>query len=271
MTTTRYILALMLIGLAGCGMVQSAQVQDQINSLGGMSKEQILMCMGPPQAKTGEGDVEVWTYSSLGSVQTSAFIQANQNSAFGSANTSQESCNINISMKNGVVVAANYRSLGKLLSPSLPCYPILSACANTPHSIIATTSTTQNVPHGTREKAKALAEKAAALINKDGNEKAFKQFQSKDGGFIDHDLYVFALDSSGVFLAHGAKPILVGKGSTNIKDADGYLFIQAFVNVKSADWVDYKWPDAENTAIIREKSAYIIRVGDNVVGVSYYK
>ena len=30
----------------------------------GMSKEQVLTCMGPPASKTAEGQTEVWSYNS---------------------------------------------------------------------------------------------------------------------------------------------------------------------------------------------------------------
>lgn len=124
---------------------------------------------------------------------------------------------------------------------------------------------------GTREEAKAMCEKAAALIKSDGVEKAVAKFQDKTSGFVDRDLYVFALDAKGNFLAHGAKPVLIGKGGLSMKDVTGFAFIQAFIDVKDTAWVDYKWPDASDNNKIKDKSTYIIRVGDNVVGVGYYK
>lgn len=125
--------------------------------------------------------------------------------------------------------------------------------------------------HGTRAEAQAMCEKAAALIQSEGLEKADKAFQDKNGGFIDRDLYVFVLDDKGVFIAHGAKPILVGKGGMDMVDVDGFALIKAFVAVKDKAWVDYKWPDAAEGNKIEPKSSYIIRVGDHVVGVGYYK
>lgn len=88
--------------------------------------------------------------------------------------------------------------------------------------------------HGSREEAQAMCEKAAALIKSDGFDKATAKFQDKNGGFIDRDLYVFALDNNGTFVAHGAKPILVGKGGMDMKDVDGFAFIKAFVDIKDS-------------------------------------
>ena len=124
---------------------------------------------------------------------------------------------------------------------------------------------------GKREEAKTMCEKAAALLKAEGAEKASPKFQDKAGEFIDRDLYVFALDSKGNFIAHGAKPVLIGKGGLTMKDVTGFAFIQAFIDVKDTAWVDYKWPDASDNNKVKDKSTYIIRVGENVVGVGHYK
>ncbi|MGE4352397.1 MAG: cache domain-containing protein [Bdellovibrionales bacterium] len=124
--------------------------------------------------------------------------------------------------------------------------------------------------HGTKEEAQAMAEKAAALV-KENPDEAFKTFQKKDSGFIDRDLYVFVFDKDGTFKAHGAKPVLVGKGGLAMKDVSGYPFVKAFLEVKDTDWVDYKWPDVTDNGKIKEKSTYVIKVGDYTVGVGYFK
>jgi len=124
--------------------------------------------------------------------------------------------------------------------------------------------------HGTREEAQAMAEKAAALI-KTNPDAAFAKFQDKDGGFIDRDLYVFVFDTKGNFKAHGAKPVLVGKGGLAMKDVSGFAFVQAFIDVKDKAWVDYKWPDATDEGKIKDKSTYVIKAGDYTIGVGYFK
>jgi hypothetical protein len=130
----------------------SAQVKDQINAMINLSAEQVLSCMGPPTTKAREGSTEVWTYSSFGGVTTSAALAGNQYGAFGSATTSQEFCIVNLTMRDGFVVYANYRSQGKLLAPSLPCYPVLSACTAGRLATSGTT-TTQTVAEKSNEAA----------------------------------------------------------------------------------------------------------------------
>lgn len=123
---------------------------------------------------------------------------------------------------------------------------------------------------GTKEEAKALAEKAVALVKSDGD-KAYAKFQEKDGGFIDRDLYVFVIEDSGIFKAHGAKPVLVGKGGLEMKDVSGFAFIKAFLAVKDAAWVDYKWPDPADGNKVKDKSTYVVRINNTILGVGYYK
>lgn len=123
---------------------------------------------------------------------------------------------------------------------------------------------------GTREEAQAMSEKAAVLVKEDAA-KAFAQFQDTKGGFVSGDLYVFVLDSKGTFVAHGAKPALVGKDATQLKDTNGFEFAKAFLAVKDAGWVDYKWPDPSDNNKVKDKSSYIVKVAEYAVGVGYYK
>ncbi|MDD3289005.1 MAG: cache domain-containing protein [Alphaproteobacteria bacterium] len=123
---------------------------------------------------------------------------------------------------------------------------------------------------GTREEAMAMAEKAAALVKAEGD-RAFSKFQDKNGGFIDRDLYVYAFDRTGLIKAHGAKPVLIGKSVASMKDVTGFSFMQSMLDVKETGWVDYKWPDAADKDKIKDKSSYVVRVGNYLISVGYYK
>lgn len=126
---------------------------------------------------------------------------------------------------------------------------------------------------GTPDEAKAMSEKAAALVNEKGND-AFDTFAKEDGGFISKDLYVFCMDLKGTMLSHAKKPELVGK---NLLDFDKYgdkLFvkmIEVAKDGKGSGWVDYKWPHP-STDKISEKTSYIIKnEKDFFCGVGAYK
>jgi hypothetical protein len=128
----RLLTGFMTAFLAACGTIQSGQVSDQINAMVGLSQEHVLSCMGPPSSTAHVGATEVWSYNVGGPVTTSGVVGGNQSVIAGSATTSQEFCVVNLTMQNGSVATANYRSQGKLLAPSLPCYSVLHACAPNP-------------------------------------------------------------------------------------------------------------------------------------------
>jgi len=125
----------------------------------------------------------------------------------------------------------------------------------------------------TAEEAKAMSEKAAAYIKEVGEAKAFADFSRPDGGFVKGELYVFCYDHDGVNKAHGGNPSFVGKNLLHVKDPDGKEPNAEIVETgftKGEGWVDFKWPNPMSKKI-EGKSAYVIRTGDVVCGVGYYK
>lgn len=116
--------------------------------------------------------------------------------------------------------------------------------------------------HATADEAKAMAVKAADFLKTAGPDTAFPSFD-KDAQWRDRDLYVFVIDNSGTWVASGARPELIGK-------MDDRPFIKEIVAVKDQGWVNYKFPSTADGKE-HDKSSYIIRVGDNLVGVGAYK
>ncbi|KIF80118.1 cache domain-containing protein [Noviherbaspirillum autotrophicum] len=124
-----------------------------------------------------------------------------------------------------------------------------------------------------QEEAVALVKKAAAYLNANGKEKALAEFSNPKGQFVERDLYVFVNDLNGNTMAHGGNPKLIGKNVIELKDADGKLFIKEMselAKTKGKGWVDYKWPNPVTKAI-EEKTTYIERVGDVMIGCGIYK
>jgi len=118
---------------------------------------------------------------------------------------------------------------------------------------------------GTPDEAKALAEKAAALVAAEG-EKAFAKFDDPNGGFVQGDLYVVVLDSKGVDLAN-VNPKMVGVNMWDVKDPDGVPFTQNILKLAASSetgWVSYKFTNPA-TKKIEPKKAWIHKVGDYVV------
>ena len=62
---------------------------------------------------------------------------------------------------------------------------------------------------GTPDEAKAMATKAAEYLKAVGPDKAFAEFDAKDGPWHDRDLYVYVINDTGVMVAHGTNPGLI--------------------------------------------------------------
>jgi len=127
---------------------------------------------------------------------------------------------------------------------------------------------------GSADEAKALVEKAAALLKEVGPEKAFAIFDDKSNPeFHDRDLYVFVRGMDGNTVAHGANKGMIGHTNLDLKDADGKPYNKEMIDLatsKGSGWVDYRWVDPLSHKI-EPKSSYIMKVGDYVVGAGFYK
>jgi cytochrome c len=126
----------------------------------------------------------------------------------------------------------------------------------------------------TAEEAKALAERAVAHIAAVGRDQAFADFTRPDGGFVDGELYIFCQDASGVVVAHGGNPRIVGQDMSGVRGPDGRLAnveINRLGFTKGSGWLEFRWPNPA-TKRIELKAAYVLKVDDHTVcGSGYYK
>jgi signal transduction histidine kinase len=119
----------------------------------------------------------------------------------------------------------------------------------------------------TAEQAQAFTGGAVAYVHEGGRDRAFADFSRLDGGYVDGELYVFSQDASGVVVAHGGNPGLVGRNLGGVRDSDG-----RYPNVElnrmdledGTGWARFRWP---NPAInlIAPKVAYVINADDHTV------
>jgi cytochrome c len=126
---------------------------------------------------------------------------------------------------------------------------------------------------GTAEEAMAMVDKAVALVQESGQEKAFAAFNDTAGEFVMKDLYIFVVDMSGTILAHGAKAELIGKNMMGLQDPDGKFIIKDMIEMAKTQpegWVDYKW-DNPMTKSIGNKSTYYRKVTDILVCCGVYR
>lgn len=125
------------------------------------------------------------------------------------------------------------------------------------------------------DQAKAMAEKAISHVKAVGAEKAYQDFSTPGGKFIEGEIYVFAIDMNGMVLAHGGNPKMVGKSLMEMKTADGKLLVKEFMEIiktKGEGWYDYKWNNPE-TKKIQDKSTFLKKLPgiEAFVGCGFYK
>jgi hypothetical protein len=114
------------VTLASCAIQRAEIAQDARAQMVGMSKEQVLACMGAPGNKAAEGATEVWGYAS-GNGMTVA--TASYDRFGGTAVSSNRFCNVNIVFASGQVSTVNYTGpTGGLLTAGEQCAYAVSPC-----------------------------------------------------------------------------------------------------------------------------------------------
>lgn len=125
---------------------------------------------------------------------------------------------------------------------------------------------------GTSRQAKQLLETAVMAIKEQGPEHAFAQFNDHNGGFVQNDLYIFAITLEGIYTASGANPKLVGQSLAEVSDASGKPIGQEILNLADRighGIIEYEWLNRSSNAL-EHKFTRIEKVGNHIVGVGFY-
>src|SRR6476660_7997531 len=94
------------VTMGGCAIQRAQIAQDARVQMVGLSKEQVLICMGPPASKAAEGQTEVWAYNSGGgTVVASGSLSGGSFSGV----SSSRFCKINLVFAGAGVSAVNYQ------------------------------------------------------------------------------------------------------------------------------------------------------------------
>ncbi|WP_222206710.1 hypothetical protein [Burkholderia multivorans] len=144
--------------LAGCAIERAQTAASAQTGMLGLSKGEILACMGVPQAKATEGNVEVWRYDT-GNGRTDSFSNGysntvsnavgaaeatrigntvyaagaaagnSQTNSFGHSMSRHRSCTVSVVMTNGIVSRVNYSGpTGGLLTKGEQCAYAVENC-----------------------------------------------------------------------------------------------------------------------------------------------
>ncbi len=124
--------------LAGCALQRAQVASAAQEQMVGMSSEEVLACMGPPELSDAEGETEVWTYHSGGRTVgsgTSFGFGTGGYSGFGlgvgvgSYNSRDLYCQVNVFMADERVSRIAYQGpTGGLVSEGEQCAYAVENC-----------------------------------------------------------------------------------------------------------------------------------------------
>ena len=123
-------------------------------------------------------------------------------------------------------------------------------------SLITTSNTTGLV---------SFVESAVAYAQKNGKDKALKEFSNKTGSFVRGDLYIYAYDFNGTCLAHPFKTDWIGKNKLDYTDSNGVPALKNSIDVAKAGrgFVYFIFPNPAHGNRNEFKIAYVMQVDDN--------
>ena len=125
---------------------------------------------------------------------------------------------------------------------------------------------------GTASEAVALVERAQAAWSGRSRDQFLQAVTDPRNGFGDRDMYVFALDAQGTYLAFGGSPEKVGTRVQDIPGVDGDSLLHAIVRQAEREpgWVEYEIVNPR-TQRVAPKMSYVVKLGDLYVGCGVYK
>ena len=126
---------------------------------------------------------------------------------------------------------------------------------------------------GTADEAVALVQRAMQLYGTGaGRESFLRSVTDTAKPFHDRDMYVFALDAAGTYLAFGGNPAKVGTRVQDIPGIAGDALVRDIVSQadRGPGWVEY---DITNPASgkVQTKMSYVQLAGDLYLGCGVYK
>lgn len=111
----------------------------------------------------------------------------------------------------------------------------------------------------------SFVDSAVAYAQKNGRDRAFKEFSNKTGLFVRGDLYIYAYDFNGTCLAHPFKTDWIGKNKLNETDSNGVPFIKNLINVARSGrgFTYFIFPNPAHGGRDEFKIAYVMKVDNN--------
>lgn len=132
-------------------------------------------------------------------------------------------------------------------------------------------ATSSEIENAEIAKTKQMLAKAVDYYKKN-KDTAFAAF-SRQGDFIDNDLYVYVVDVNGEMLASGgSSSALIGRDVSGIQDAEGKYFFREMIDASkttNSGTVEYRWLNRKDGNVQR-KITYYERVDDYIIAVGLF-
>ncbi len=126
---------------------------------------------------------------------------------------------------------------------------------------------------GTADEAMALVERAADYRRQCGSRDAYlRDLTQSDKGFFDRDMYMFALDCNGAYLAFGGNQAKVGTRVQDIPGIDGAGLLDSIISQAEREpgWVEYDITNPSNGRV-QTKMSFVQQLDDVYIGCGVYK
>ncbi len=123
------------------------------------------------------------------------------------------------------------------------------------------------------EDAKNLVQEAIRFYHNCGREIALAEFSNPHGRVAKGELYVYAIDSNGLMLAHPINQNYIGKDFLRVVDFDGKAFIREIltaVDSQDSGWIEYKWLNPAD-GCDEAKTVYFEKHNDAIICSGIYK
>ncbi len=125
---------------------------------------------------------------------------------------------------------------------------------------------------GSADEARDLVERALQCVKQSGLAEACRHMRDRSQGYVDRDLYVFAVDRQGAYRLHAAKPAMEGHRIHEVAGIDGDRFVHdAWASTeRGPGWIEYNILNLD-TGKVAPKSSYMVRLNDQwVFGCGVY-
>ena len=120
--------------------------------------------------------------------------------------------------------------------------------------------------------AQEMVERAYAYIKANGKTKALAAFNNQRGEFVKGELFIFAQDFQGNFIAYGGNTAMVGQNLLEAKDVNGKYMGKGMIELAKTQrngWYEYHFLNP-HTNVVQPKITYIQRVDDYYIACGVY-